>query len=110
MRVLIHSRTITAEDKELRTRVASALETALGPVQSCLHWIDAYLTDVNGTRGGPDKRCRLVAHLRVGKPVVVTRTDRDPIGAVVAAAARCRRLIRRRLKQRQDRRRRAAVL
>ena len=34
MRVLIHPRTITADDKELRVRVAEALETALGPVRS----------------------------------------------------------------------------
>lgn len=107
MRVLIHPRTITADGKDLRARVAEALETALGPVRSCLHWIDAYLTDVNGPRGGPDKRCRVVAHLQAGRPVVVSRIDRDSVAAVVAAAARCRRSIRGRLKRRQDRRRRA---
>jgi hypothetical protein len=107
MRILIHPRTITADDKDLRTRVAAALEATLGSVRTCLHWFDAYLTDVNGPRGGPDKRCRVVAHPQVGRPVVVSRTDRDPVAAVIAAATRCRRSIRNRLKRRQDRRRRA---
>ncbi|MBN9522699.1 hypothetical protein J0H58_29950 [bacterium] len=106
MRVLIHPRTITATDKELRARVAGVLETALSPVRACLHWVDVYLTDVNGPKGGPDKRCRVVAHLPTG-PVVVGRTGPDPVAAVAAAAVRCRRLIRSRLKRRWGRRRRA---
>ena len=72
MRVLIHPRTITAADKELRARVAEAQETALSPVRSRLYWVDVYLTDVNGPKGGPDKRCRVVAHLPTGPVVVVS--------------------------------------
>src|SRR6478735_5228882 len=98
MRVLIHPRDITA-DTELRARVAEALETALAPVRSRLHWVDVYLTDVNGPKGGPDKRCRVVAHLPTG-PVMVGRTGRDLVVAVAAAAVRCRGLIRSRLKRR----------
>ena len=108
VRVLIHPQTITATDKELRARVAEALVAALAPVRSRLHWVDVYLTDVNGPKGGPDKRCRVVAHLPTG-PVVVSRTGRDPVAAATAAAVRCRRLIRSRLKLRQDRRRRAVA-
>jgi putative sigma-54 modulation protein len=108
VRVLIHPRAITAADKELRARVAEALETALAPVRSRLHWVDVYLTDVNGPKGGPDKRCRVVAHLPTG-PVVVARAGRDPMAAVTAAALRCRRLIRSRLRRRRDVRRRAVA-
>jgi hypothetical protein len=108
MRVLIHPRTVTAADKELRVRVVEALETALAPVRSRLHWVDVYLTDVNGPKGGADKRCRVVAHLPTGS-VVVSRAGRDPVAAVAAAAVRCRRLIRSRLRRRKDRRRRAVA-
>jgi hypothetical protein len=108
VRILIHPRTITATDKELRARVAEALETAVAPVRSRLYWVDVYLTDMNGPKGGPDKRCRLVAHLPTG-PVVVGRTGRDPVAAVTAAALQCRRLVRSRLKRRQHRRRRAVA-
>jgi putative sigma-54 modulation protein len=105
--MLIHPRTITA-DAELRDRASEALATDLAPVRSFLRWVDAYLTDVNGPRGGPDKRCRVMAHLVTG-PVVVSRTARDPVVAVSAAAARCRRLILTRLNRRRDRRRRVAA-
>lgn len=108
MRVLIHPRNITADDKDLRARVVDALESALAPVRSLLSWVDVYLTDVNGPKGGPDKRCRVVSHLPTGA-VVVGRTDRDPVAAVTAAAVRSRRLIRNRLKRRWGRRRRAVA-
>ena len=108
MRVLIHPRTITADDKELRIRVAEALETTLGRLGQCLRRVDVYLTDVNGPRGGPDKRCRIVARLATG-PVVVSRTGPDAVTAVSATAARCRRLILTRLKRRRDRQRRVAA-
>lgn len=103
MRVLIHPRTITA-DQELRVRIDEVLTTALDPVRSRLEWVDLYLTDVNGPRGGPDKQCRVVAHLQSG-PVVVSQTGRNPLAAVMAAAQRCRRLIRSRLTRRRHQRR-----
>lgn len=106
MRVLIHPRTITA-DESLRTRATEALEAALAPVRRHLLWVDAYLTDVNGPRGGPDKQCRVVAHLRTG-PVVVSRTGIDPVAVAAAAAVQCRRLILARLKRRRLGRRLAA--
>jgi hypothetical protein len=98
VRVLIHPRTITADD-ELRVRAVDALEAALAPVGRHLLRVEAYLTDVNGPRGGPDKRCRVVAHLRSG-PVIVCRTGVDPVAVVASAAARCRRLVLARLKRR----------
>lgn len=107
MRVLIHPRSITA-DREFRARIDETLSAALEPVESCLEWVDLYVTDVNGPRGGPDKRCRVVVHLRTG-PVVVSRTARDPVAAVTAAARRCRLLIRARLTRRRHRRRAAAA-
>ena len=107
MRVLIHPRTITT-DAELRVRTTEALESALAPVRARLRWVDAYLTDVNGPRGGPDKRCRVVAHVATGT-VVVERIGRDLVVAASAAATRCRRLVLARLKRRRDRRRRVAA-
>lgn len=105
MQVLIHSRIATTDD-ELRTRITKALDAALAPVRACVDRFDAYLTDVNGPRGGPDKRCRVVAHLPNG-PVVVSRTGLDPVAAISAAAVRCRHLILARLKRRRDRGRQA---
>lgn len=108
MRVLIHPRGITA-DAEFRDHVTLALEAGLGTVLPRLRRVDAYLTDVNGPRGGPDKRCRVVAHGVATGPVVVERTGGDPVAAAAAAAARCRRVVLARLKRGRDRRRRVAA-
>ena len=108
MRLMIHPRNFTA-DVEFRGRAEQCIESALGSVQPRLRGVDVYLTDVNGPRGGPDKRCRIVAHLPAGQPVVVSRTGDDPVSAVLAAAARCRHSVRSRLKRRRDRRRRTPV-
>jgi hypothetical protein len=86
--------------------VEEALTAALGAVGPSLLWVDLYVTDENGPRGGPDKRCRVVAHLRAGA-VVVSRIGRDVVAAARAAALRCRRLIRSRLARRRHRLRRA---
>jgi hypothetical protein len=104
---LIHPRNITA-DAELRARTTEALESTLAPILSRLLWVDAYLTDVNGPRGGLDKRCRVVAHAATG-PVVVERIGRDPVTVAAEAAARCRRLVLTRMKRDRDRRRRQRV-
>jgi putative sigma-54 modulation protein len=106
MRILIHPRDITADTPELRDRVADVLETALSSVQGFHESIDVYLTDVNGPRGGPDKRCQIVAQVSSERPVVSTAMGRDPVATVLAAANRCRRQLRNRWKRRRDRRRR----
>lgn len=108
MRILMHPRAITATDKELRVQIREAMEATFLPVLPQLQWVDVYVTDVNGPRGGVDKRCRVVAHLKSGM-VVVSRMGTDLMSAVTASAIRCRRMIRTRVKRRRDRRRRAEV-
>ncbi len=106
MRILIRPRDMTA-GHDLRQQVDECLTTALDPVREDLAGVDVYLTDVNGPRGGPDKHCRVVAHRRRGRPVVVSRTAGDPMAAVTGAAGRCRQslrsLSRRRLLRRRPR-------
>lgn len=109
MRILIHPRDITADTPDLRLCVADVLENSLASVRDFHESIDVYLTDVNGPRGGPDKRCQIVAQLSSERPVISTATGSDPVAAVLAAANRCRRTIRSRLKKRRDRRRRTAA-
>jgi ribosome-associated translation inhibitor RaiA len=108
MRVLIHPRAI-AINADMRERVLQSVEAVLEPVRAHLHSIDVYLTDVNGPKGGADKRCRLVAHLRASRPIVVSRMARNPEAAVSAAAARARHAVRSLRQRRRDRRRRTAI-
>ena len=102
MRVSIRPRNMTADDS-LRSRIDHCLRTTLAPVRGYLQGVDVYLTDVNGPRGGPDKQCRVVAHVPAARPVVVSRTGRDPVAAVARAAAVCRRSVRALSRRRRER-------
>ena len=106
MRILIHPRDITANTPDLRHRITDALENSLASMPEFHDAIDVYLTDVNGPRGGPDKRVQIVAYMPSEAPVVSTATGCDPVAAALAAATRWRHTIRNRMKKRRDRRRR----
>jgi len=76
----------------IRRHVESRVEAALGPVARWVRTVTARVDDVNATRGGVDKRCRLVAALRHRGVVTAEATDADLYAAVDAAAARLRRV------------------
>jgi hypothetical protein len=99
MRVTINPRH-NLTDRELRDRVVHQLTEAMGPIGEALDNVEVYVTDVNGPRGGADKRCRILARLASGSSVVVSRTHRDALAAVRSAASLCRRSVRSRLKRR----------
>jgi len=60
--------------------------------------------DLNGPRGGMDKRCRIVAEISPSGNLVIEETDAQIHEAVDRAADRLRRSVRRELKRRQTRR------
>ena len=102
MRVSIRPRNMTA-DESLRSRIDQCLKTTLDPVRGYLEGVDVYLTDVNGTRGGLDKHCRVVARVPASRPVVASYTGQDPVAVVAWAAATCRRSVRTLFKRRRGR-------
>jgi len=61
------------------------------------------LSDVNGPRGGADKRCRLQVALAGLPAVVVEDTQADLYVAIDRATGRARRALVRRIKRRQAR-------
>ncbi len=60
--------------------------------------------DLNGPRGGVDKRCRIVAEISPSGNLVIEETDTQIHEAVDRAADRLRRSVRRELKRREARR------
>ena len=50
--------------------------------------VEAHLSDVNGRRGGEDKRCRVIVRLNQAPEVVVESTDSDLYVAIRRAADR----------------------
>ncbi len=57
--------------------------------------VEAHLSDVNGLRGGQDKRCRLIVRLNQAPKVVVESTDSDLYVAIRRSADRVGRAVQR---------------
>ena len=59
--------------------------------------VEVHLADVNGDRGGADKRCRLVVYLNRAREVVAESTQSDLYLAIRHATERVGRAARRRI-------------
>lgn len=73
------------------------LRFALGRFASRVGRVAVRVADVNGPRGGTDKRCRIVVALGGAGTVVVEDRDADVYAAIDAAADRAGRLVARAL-------------
>jgi len=72
--------------QHVHERVAAALAAVAAAVP--VRGVMARLRDINGTRGGVDKACRIVVWLNGRKTVVADAVDRDLYLAVDLAAAK----------------------
>ena len=96
-------------DPLLRADVERRLSFALARLSGRVHAVDVRLADVNGPRGGVDKRCRLQLSLRQLEPIVVTAVEVDYRTAVDRAARKAERALARRLERTRAGRRRSAA-
>lgn len=77
--------------QHVEDRLRSALSrTGISPDQASVR-----LVDVNGSRGGIDKQCRVSVPLKASTPVVAVTTSSDLYQAVDRAAVTVRELVRR---------------
>jgi ribosome hibernation promoting factor len=72
----------------LREHIARRLDFALRRFARRVGGVVVRLVDLNGPKGGPDKRCRIVARLEPAQSLVVEATDPDLYVAVSQAALR----------------------
>lgn len=88
-------------DAVLRQRVERRLGFALGRFGNRVGRVAVHLSDVNGTRGGVDKQCRIVAQVPGGRsgPVVVEDTAAGLDTLIDRAADRIGQSVRRRLER-----------
>lgn len=87
--MLIELRTSNVPISEaLREHVARRIDFAIRRFGSRVLRIVVRLVDVNGPRGGPDKRCRMIAHLSPIGSVMVEAMDADAYIATSQAAIR----------------------
>jgi ribosomal subunit interface protein len=90
----------------LLRHVEARMESALGPFSRWVLKATVRLEDVNGDRGGDDKRCSIVAALRRHRVEIAEATNADLYAAVDEAANRIRRSVRRATKRQLARDRR----
>ena len=81
----------------LRAHLARRLGFALGRVSDRIGKIQVRLEDINGPKGGIDKRCRIHVAGDRGWLVVVEKYDSDAYAAVDGAADRAGRAVKRAL-------------
>lgn len=85
----------------LREHIERQLGYALKSCYRHVKRILVRLSDINGPRGGNDKRCHLEVSLQ-GRSVVIRDTEADMYLAINRAAARAGHTVARRLKRKRD--------
>ncbi len=89
-------------DDELKDFIARRLRFALGRFAARVNQVSVLVSDVNGPRGGVDKRCRISVDLAPRGRVMIEGSGDEPFALVARSAKRVGRSVRREL----DRRRR----
>ncbi|WP_374362501.1 ribosome hibernation-promoting factor, HPF/YfiA family [Pseudoduganella danionis] len=77
--------------ESLRAYVHRRLQTALG--WALTRRLAVWLSDINGPRGGRDKRCKIQISLDHGKTIVIEDTEEDMYAAIDLAAERADRAL-----------------
>ena len=73
---------------EVRAYAERRLEFALGRFAQRIDRIEVRLSDTNGHKGGPDKRCQVHVRTRNMSPLWVDTTHIDVLGAIDRSADR----------------------
>ena len=81
----------------LRAYTKQRLKTALGWAGTRMRKLHVSLSDINGPRGGLDKRCKIQVQLAGGKDVLIEDTEADLYHAIDRAAERADRAVVRRI-------------
>jgi ribosome-associated translation inhibitor RaiA len=82
---------------ELLAAVTAEVESGLARFARQITRVEVHLSDVNGPRGGPDKRCVLEARLASRQPTTVTQDGADVDDAVRGAVGKMERHLDRQL-------------
>lgn len=98
MRIDLHCDGVKAAPG-LQDYVTRRMRFAIGKFRDHIQWARIKVADVNGPRGGPDKRCVVQLRLRNLPDVVFAITQLDVRAAVDEAAERVARVLAQRLRR-----------
>lgn len=85
--------------------IEGRIRLSLGTASDRINAVSVRLADINGSRGGIDRRCRIVVWLRDLGTIVVAAIDPDLYAAVDEAASRAKEAVWRHIKRRRTLRR-----
>ncbi|MES3021413.1 MAG: HPF/RaiA family ribosome-associated protein [Pseudomonadota bacterium] len=86
----------------LRAYTEQRLAMTLGWAGEHVRKVAVSLSDINGPRGGIDKRCKIQAKLGAGTEVIIEDTEADMYVAIDRAAERADRALVRRVERKRD--------
>ena len=72
----------------LKTEAVEVLTSALERFASHIRYVMVSVQDVNGPRGGVDKQCRCVLHLKRRPPIVIQDADESILNMLLRVAHR----------------------
>ena len=101
MRIAIQASGFVITDA-LRMYTEQRVATALGWAGEHMRKLAVSLSDINGPRGGIDKRCKIQVQLSGGQDVVIEDTQADLYAAIDRAADRADRAVVRRVARMRD--------
>ena len=102
MRLVLKCRSFELSD-ELRAHATKRVRFALGRLTSHIRSVEVALVDINGPRGGLDKKCRIVVRGGRFQQVCVQALDSSAEAAVSAAAERVARAVTRAIERQRGR-------
>ncbi len=88
-----------------RRNLTETVDAALSRFASHLRHVTLSVTDINGPRGGKDKHCRCVLHLKGAQPIVIEDIDFSVGGAIHHALERAVYTVTQRISRRRTNRR-----
>ncbi len=92
MRVAIHANGFEMTGA-LREYTERRLASALGWARHHMRKLAVSLSDINGPRGGVDKRCKILVQLDSGREVIIDECEADLYAAIDRAAERADRAV-----------------
>ncbi len=101
MRIVIQANGFVLTEA-LRMYTEQRVATALGWAGDRMRKLAVSLSDINGPRGGIDKRCKIQVQLGGGQEVVIEDTEADLYTAIDRATDRADRAVVRRVERMRD--------
>jgi ribosome-associated translation inhibitor RaiA len=86
---------------KLRGHIERKLEFAVGRLAQRVDRLSVYLDDLNGPKGGADKRCRILADVRPSQRIVAEQVSDDFFTGISGAAEKLGRAVKRRIDRRR---------